>query len=251
VYLHADQLNTPRLATNGSGTVVGRWDSDAFGVGDADDDPDADTNLVNVRLRFPGQYFDEETGLHYNYYRHYWPHAGRYVQHDPIGLEGGLNPYLYANGNPLRYTDPYGLQITEALRLPGVAEAAAAAARAGAMAPAASGATTAGGLAALGPGAAVAGAGIAGYGIGQVANAGLDSLLTRLTGTTLGVLVYEMCHVDSEEERCRKVLKGCREQCLDTFVNNPSSLPGVGSNTQARQRRCVRECMERNGCFNF
>lgn len=46
----------------------------------------------------------------YNYFRHYWPQAGRYVQHDPIGLEGGLNTYLYANGNPLRYVDPLGLE---------------------------------------------------------------------------------------------------------------------------------------------
>lgn len=109
VYIHADQLSTPRLATNPSGTVVWRWDSDAFGVGDADTDPDSDTNLVNVRLRFPGQYFDEETGLHYNYFRDYDAETGRYMQHDPIGLDGGLNPYLYVDGNPLRYFDSLGL----------------------------------------------------------------------------------------------------------------------------------------------
>ncbi len=57
----------------------------------------------------PGQYLDEETGLAYNYYRDYDPAVGRYVQSDPIGLNGGLNPYLYANGNPLAYADPYGL----------------------------------------------------------------------------------------------------------------------------------------------
>jgi len=45
----------------------------------------------------------------YNDYQHYWPQVGRYVQHDPIGLEGGLNPFLYAEGNALRYVDPYGL----------------------------------------------------------------------------------------------------------------------------------------------
>jgi len=47
--------------------------------------------------------------LNYNYHRNYDPHLGRYVQPDPIGLDGGLNPYVYANGNPLRYVDPLGL----------------------------------------------------------------------------------------------------------------------------------------------
>jgi RHS repeat-associated protein len=109
VYLHADQLETPRLATDGSGTVVWRWDSDAFGIGAADEDPDSDTNLVTVSLRFPGQYFDAETGLHCNYFRDYDPATGRYVESDPIGLEGGLNSYLYAEANALVYGDPYGL----------------------------------------------------------------------------------------------------------------------------------------------
>jgi RHS repeat-associated protein len=111
VYLHADQLSTPRLATNGSGAVVWRWDSDAFGVGAAHEDPDGDTNLVNVPLRFPGQYFDEETGLHYNYFRDYNPKKGRYTQYDPIGLRGGLNTYSYVVNNPLVHVDPFGLEI--------------------------------------------------------------------------------------------------------------------------------------------
>jgi hypothetical protein len=51
----------------------------------------------------------ERRRSNYNYHRDYWPQLGRYAQPDPIGLEGGLNPYLYANGNPLRYTDPWGL----------------------------------------------------------------------------------------------------------------------------------------------
>jgi RHS repeat-associated protein len=85
----------------------------------------------------PGQYFDEETGLHYNYFRDYDPLTGRYVHSDPIGLEGGLNPYLYAEGDPLRYSDPLGLQAnTGVLPLPGAsaAEVAASAARAAAAA---------------------------------------------------------------------------------------------------------------------
>jgi RHS repeat-associated protein len=57
----------------------------------------------------PGQYFDAETGLHQNWHRDYDPSIGRYLQPDPLGLEAGLNQYLYANANPLTYFDPTGL----------------------------------------------------------------------------------------------------------------------------------------------
>jgi len=64
---------------------------------------------ATINLRFPGQYFDQETGLHYNYFRDYDPQTGRYVESDPIGLDGGLNTYGYVEGNPLSYFDAYGL----------------------------------------------------------------------------------------------------------------------------------------------
>ncbi|MCQ6463566.1 RHS repeat-associated core domain-containing protein, partial [Vibrio parahaemolyticus] len=63
-------------------------------------------------LRLPGQYFDDETGLHYNLFRYYAPECGRFVSQDPIGLKGGINLYQYAP-NPLSWIDPLGLTTEE------------------------------------------------------------------------------------------------------------------------------------------
>ena len=110
LYIHADHLNTPRLVTNGSGTPVWRWDQiEPFGDNLPNEDPDGNSILGHMPLRFPGQYFDKETNLAYNYFRDYDAGIGRYVQSDPIGLSGGLNTYAYARANPINLIDPSGL----------------------------------------------------------------------------------------------------------------------------------------------
>ncbi len=71
-----------------------------------------DVEDVENNLRFQGQYFDQETGLHYNRHRYYNPNTGQFTQQDPIGLLGGLNNYQYAN-NPIQWIDPFGLTCKE------------------------------------------------------------------------------------------------------------------------------------------
>lgn len=66
---------------------------------------------MTFNLRFPGQYFDAITKQHYNLNRYYNPELGRYMEADPIGLEGGLNLYAYAGSNPVMNTDPSGLLV--------------------------------------------------------------------------------------------------------------------------------------------
>lgn len=109
-YIHTDHLNTPRSVENPTtGELVWRWDSAPFGETAPDEDPDGDLELFTLPLRFPGQYADQETGLHYNYFRDYEPQIGRYVQSDPIGIKGGTNTYAYVANAPTSRIDPTGL----------------------------------------------------------------------------------------------------------------------------------------------
>lgn len=87
-YIHSDHLDTPRWATNQNGQKVWSWQSDAYGTTMANEDPLGTGVNTTIPLRFAGQYFDSETGFHYNYFRTYIPDLGRYSQSDPIGLEG-------------------------------------------------------------------------------------------------------------------------------------------------------------------
>lgn len=102
-YVYNDHLATPRMMTDQSGKIAWELESTPFGELFALYDEN------RLSSRFPGQYYDEETGLHYNRQRYYDPRIGRYMESDPLGLLAGPNTYAYVNGNPLGYSDPEGL----------------------------------------------------------------------------------------------------------------------------------------------
>ncbi|WP_367489341.1 RHS repeat-associated core domain-containing protein [Snodgrassella alvi] len=102
-YLITDHLGTMQQAINSAGEQSWKITSDAFGNSELDVN-----NQITMNLRFLGQYYYEETGLSYNYFRDYDAKTGRYIQNDPIGLAGGVNTYGYVGGNPLLYSDPTG-----------------------------------------------------------------------------------------------------------------------------------------------
>jgi len=101
--------------TDKKGTLVWRVDHRPFGEASVDEDPDGDGKQVILNLRFPGQYFDKETGLHYNYFRDYHPGIGRYLEPDPIGFNGEPNLYVYASANPISNVDVFGLEVIDGM----------------------------------------------------------------------------------------------------------------------------------------
>ena len=98
-----DHLGTPQQLMNLSREVA--WKAAYLPFGAAQ----IRVGTITNNLRFPGQYYDAETGLHYNWNRYYNPAIGRYISADPIGLEGGLNLYAYVGNDPINVIDPEGL----------------------------------------------------------------------------------------------------------------------------------------------
>ena len=106
-FYHDDHLGTPQKMTDSTGAVVWSADYKPFG------ETNPITGAITNNLRFPGQYYDAETGLNYNYLRDYNPVIGRYVEADPIGLKGGLNLFVYAKSSPINWVDPLGLSCVK------------------------------------------------------------------------------------------------------------------------------------------
>ena len=106
VYYQLDHLGTPIAAHNAKGEAV--WTAEYEAWGRIRNETVSDGLKANIPFRFQGQYYDEESGLHYNRFRYYDPEIGRFVSQDPIGLQGGMNLFEYAP-NPIIWIDFLGL----------------------------------------------------------------------------------------------------------------------------------------------
>jgi RHS repeat-associated protein len=111
-YVHVNHLGAPIAVTDTNANTI--WQAQYTPYGQRVEDQGeqaAKRRGTHLDLRLPGQWADEETGLHYNDQRYYDPKLGRYISADPLGLRGGLNRYAYVGNNPLGFTDPLGLVL--------------------------------------------------------------------------------------------------------------------------------------------
>ncbi len=106
-HYHLDHLGTPQELSNSKGNIV--WKARYTTYGNV---AYKEVDEIENNIRFQGQYFDEESGLHYNRHRYYDPGVGQFTTQDPIGLLGGVNNYQYAP-NPIGWVDPFGLTCSE------------------------------------------------------------------------------------------------------------------------------------------
>jgi RHS repeat-associated protein len=109
-FYHCDHLGTPQEITDEEGNIAWSAQYKAWGATREVISKAANQAGFKNPLRFQGQYFDHETGLHYNRYRYYDPETGRFISRDPIGYSGGLNLHVYAP-NPVAWVDPFGLDV--------------------------------------------------------------------------------------------------------------------------------------------
>jgi RHS repeat-associated protein len=188
-FIHADHLARPQKITDASRAIV--WDGVFAPFGEIHS---ITGSIVNV-LMFPGQVYDPETGLSQNWHRDYDANIGRYLESDPIGLQGGINTYAYVGGNPLIRVDPDGRVAWAIPAAPAIGEA--------------------------------------------------------LLGLGTAIGLWELWKVCFGDVDCEKVKKNCYKMCIDQYVDDKNNLPGSGHDYNGRIRRCIRECMEANGCKNF
>jgi RHS repeat-associated protein len=104
-FYHCDHLGTPIALTDRNGQIVWAARHDPWGNVKEEFNPHG----IEQDIRLPGQHYDKETGLYYNRHRYYDPKIGSYINHDPLGLDGGINLYGYPK-NPMNWGDPTGLQ---------------------------------------------------------------------------------------------------------------------------------------------
>ncbi|WP_260476915.1 RHS repeat-associated core domain-containing protein [Stenotrophomonas sp. 278] len=198
-FLQPDHMGTPRMVIDAIRDVtIWEWDSktEVFGNQIPNSDADGDGVSYELAMRFPGQLATDASALFYNYQREYDPSAGRYSQSDPIGLNGGLDTYSYVGGNPLIFSDPYGLERRE--------ECIAAATLVGAMCGSAGGAYLGGTWGAAGGGLACSASGpgaLACAGAGGMSGAAAGGYAGGILGQKAGQLAGE-AFCPGEDEGC-------------------------------------------------
>ncbi len=238
-FLHADHLGRPAFATDGAGAVV--WDG---GITTPFGEAISTAAAFAQNLMFPGQYADAETGLSHNWHRTYDPTLGRYLQSDPIGLAGGFNRYAYSENDPILKFDFNGLaavcQSALISQAPTKKVCAATAAGAGIGA-------VVGGII----GGIIATPCVAGGPLIIACEAGAVPPAVALgagAGAALGTLLCndDAANNNNSEADCKKIKQQCIEGCSDFVLQKPKGRrSGYGGGDFDR---CVRQCMDRNGC---